>query len=149
MAGLLRRLAAFSLVVSLSSLAGCQGVPVQNAPPPPPPIVPTQAPASTTTPAVVEATVTAAPQDKTHVVYRVAVRVPKGVDSVTVVLPGLTTEVPAPAPAATAAGSGECSGGLFSCSKLIAETVSAIVAAIVALVGLVALLRKKRRGRHR
>lgn len=148
MTSLLRRLAAFSLAVILPALGGCQSVPVQNAPPPPTPVVPTQAPATATTPAVVEATVSAVPLDKTHVAYRVAVRVPKGVDSVTVVLPGLTTEVPAPEPAPAAPAAGECSGGFFSCSKLIAETVSAIVAAIVALIGLVALLRKKRRGGH-
>ncbi len=145
MLGLPRHLA-FSLAVCMSGLAGCQSVAVQKGPAPPTPVVPIQAPAATTTPAVVEATVSAVPQDRTHVVYRVAFKVPKGVDNITVVLPGVTEEVPAPAPAAPVAG--ECSGGFFSCSKLIAETVSAIIAAIVALIGFVALLRKKRRGKH-
>ena len=148
MASQLRRLAAFSLAALVSWLAGCQSVPVQSAPPTPTPIASTQAPPAATTPAVVEATVTEVPKGKTQVVYRIAFKVPKGVDSISVVLPALASEVPAPAPATATAGTGECSGGFFSCSKLIAETVSAVVAAIVALIGLVALLRKKRRGKR-
>lgn len=148
MASLSRRLAAFFLAVLVTWLAGCQSVPVQTAPPTPTPIAATQAPPVSTTPAVVEATVTEVPQGKTQVVYRIAFKVPKGVDSISVILPALAQEVPAPAPATVAAGTGECSGGFFSCSKLVAETVSAIVAAIVALIGLVALLRKKRRGKR-
>lgn len=150
MAGQLRCLAAFSLATLVSWLAGCQSVPVQSAPPTPTPIASTQAPPAATTPAVVEATVTEVPRGKTQVVYRIAFKVPKGVDSISVVLPGLVPEVPAPAAATagTAGGPRECSSGFFSCSKLIAETVSAIVAAIVALIGLVTLLRKKRRGKR-
>ena len=148
MAGLSPRLATFPLAVLVACLAGCQSVPVQSAPATPTPIASTQAPPAATTPAVVEATVTEAPQGKTRVVYRIAFKLPKGVDSISVVLPALSSEVPAPAPATAAAGTGECSGGFFSCSKLIAETVSAVVAAIVALIGLVALLRKKRRGKR-
>ena len=142
------RLRAAGLAALACSLTACQGVPLRSAPPPANPVAPTPVPASTTTPAVVEATVTAVPLGKTRVVYRVAFTVPKGVDSVSVVLPELASLPPAPAPASAPGEAQECSGGFFSCSKRIAETVSAIVAAIVALFGLIQLLRKKRRGKR-
>lgn len=142
------RLACLCLLVLAGSLSGCQSVPEQHAPPPSNPIAPTQAPAAVTTQAVVEATVTAVPQGKTRVVYRVAFTLPKGVDSISVVLPDLASTLPVPAPAGTAGEPQECSDGFFSCSKLVAEAVSAVVAAIVALIGLVALLRKQRRGKR-
>src|SRR5690348_17328382 len=143
MMGRAPRLMSLYLMVLAGSLSACQSVPEQHAPLPPSPTAPTQAPAAATTEAVVEASVTAAPQEKTRVVYRVAFTLPKGVDSISVVLPDLASTLPAPAPAGTAGEPQECSDGFFSCSKLVAEAVSAVVAAIVALIGLVALLRKQ------
>lgn len=142
------RLAAFVLAAFPFVLAGCQGVPTRSAPPTPSPATPIQVPASSTTSAVVEATVTAVPQGRTRVVYRVAFTVPKGVSSVSLVLPELASEVPAPTPAAAPGEAKECGGGFFGCSKLIAETVSAVIAAIVALFGLLKLLRGRRKGKR-
>lgn len=142
-----RRLATFVLAAFPFALAGCQGVPTRSAPPTPNPVTPIQVPASSTTSAVVEATVTAVPQGRTRVVYRVAFIVPKGVSSISLVLPDLAPEVPVPTPAAAPGEAKEC-GGFFGCSKFVAETVSAVIAAIVALFGLLKLLRGRRKGKR-
>lgn len=148
MLGHIRRVASPCLLGLTCLLAGCQTAPVKSPPPPPSPVTPTQTPAAATTPAVVEASVTTAPQGKTRVSYRISFTVPKGVNSISVVLPDLAPAVPAPVPAAAGGEAQECNGGFFGCSKFIAETVSAVIAAIVALIGLIQLLRKKRRGKR-
>lgn len=130
----------------LLMLAGCGGTPVRgDLEPRPAPSAATQAPSAPAAPVTVEATVVTQPMG--HSVYRIIrVQVPKGIDSVSLVIPEDT--VPPVAAPETAApvpgGEKECTEGFFSCSKLVAETISAVVAAILALLGLYKMLRKKR-----
>lgn len=142
----MRRTAACALIAPVLVLAGCGGAPVRgNLEPPSAPGAATQAPSAAAAPVTVEATVITQPMG--HSVYRIIrVKVPKGIDSLSLVIPE-DTVAPMEAPAAAAPVSGgeqECTAGFFSCSKLVAETVSAVVAAILALLGLYKVLRKKR-----
>lgn len=130
-------------------LAGCGSTPIRgNLEPPktPAPSSSTAAsPAADTAPAVVEATVSAAPVAGSGVVFRIHMKLPKGVNEVSVVIPEPLPPAAPPAPVAPApGGEQECSAGFFSCSKLVFETISAAVAAIIALFGLYKLLRKAR-----
>lgn len=135
--------ATFSLLLLLG---GCGGTPVRGVlePPTHSPPAPSAATAVATTPAVVQATVTVVPTARGA--YRViSVTVPKGVSSIAVIIPdAVTPATPPPAPAPAQGGDKDCSGGIFSCSKLISETITAIVAAIVALLGLIAMIRRSR-----
>ncbi|HEU5399079.1 MAG TPA: hypothetical protein VFV77_07340 [Gammaproteobacteria bacterium] len=142
----LRGSAACVLAVLLSVLAGCGGTPVRgDLEPRPAPGAATQASSTAAAPVTVEATVVTEPLG--HSTYRIIrVKVPKGIDSLSFVLPEDTLQ-PVMEPAAVPPASGgekECTEGFFSCSKLVAETVSAVVAAILALLGLYKVLRKKR-----
>lgn len=146
-----RRLGSGSVALTLFLLlAGCGGTPIRgNLEPPrtPSPSSSTAAPApaAETAPAVVEATVTAAPVAGSGVVYRIHMKLPKGVNEVSVVIPEPLSPAAPPAPFTPApGGEKECSEGFFSCSKLVFETISAAVAAIIALFGLYKLLRKTR-----
>lgn len=142
----LRGSAACVLAALLSVLAGCGGTPVRgDLEPRPAPGAATQAPSTAVAPVTVEATVVTQPMGRS--VYRIIrVKVPRGIDSLSLVIPeDILPPVAEPA-AFTPAPSGEteCTEGFFSCSKLVAETVSAVVAAILALLGLYKVLRKKR-----
>jgi len=143
---MVRFCAACTLAMFFLMLVGCGGTPVRGIlEPPPAPSAATQAPSAAAAPVTVVATVVTQPMG--HSVYRIIrVKVPKGIDSLSLVIPEdavppvTATEAAAPAPA----GYKECTEGFFSCSKLVAETVSAVVAAILALLGLYKMLRKKR-----
>ncbi|HEV2321273.1 MAG TPA: hypothetical protein VGT42_02830, partial [Gammaproteobacteria bacterium] len=142
----LRGSVACVLAALLPMLAGCGGTPVRgDLEPRPAPGAETQAPSAATAPVTVEATVVTQPLGRS--VYRIIrVQVPKGIDSLSFVIPEDTLP-PVAEPAASApalGGEKECTDGFFSCSKLVAETVSAVVAAILALLGLYKVLRKKR-----
>ena len=141
-----RCIAASATASSLLALAGCGGTPVRGVLEPPAHSQPaaTAATAEAPTPAVVEATVTVVPTARGA--YRViSVTVPKGVGSVAVIIPdAVAPATPPSAPAGVQGGDKDCSGGIFSCSKLISETVTAIVAAIVALLGLITMIRRSR-----
>lgn len=142
----MRRAAASALIALFLMLAGCSGAPVRgNLEPPSAPSAAPQVPSAATAPVTVEATVVTQPMG--HSVYRIIrVKVPKGIDSLSLVIPE-DTVAPMEAPAAAThapGGEQECTAGFFSCSKLVAETVSAVVAAILALLGLYKVLRKKR-----
>ena len=137
-------------MLSFLFLAGCGGVPIRGnlepaRTPAPSSSSAAPAPAADTAPAVVEATVTAAPVAGSGVVYRIHLKLPKGVSEVSVVIPETLSPAPPPAPfTPPPGGDKECSAGFFSCSKLVFETISAAVAAIIALFGLYKLLRKAR-----
>lgn len=138
--------AACELIALFLVLAGCGGTPVRgDLEPRSIPGAAAQAPSVATTPVTVEATVVTQPMG--HSIYRIIrVQVPKGIDSLSFVIPEDTLP-PVAEPAASApalGGEKECTDGFFSCSKLVAETVSAVVAAILALLGLYKVLRKKR-----
>ncbi|HEV2109888.1 MAG TPA: hypothetical protein VGT99_00930 [Gammaproteobacteria bacterium] len=143
---IMRCIAASATVLLPLMLTGCGGTPVRGVlePPAHSQPAPSAATAEATTPAVVEATVTVVPTARGA--YRViSVTVPKGVSSLAVIIPdAVASAAPPAAPAAAQGGDRDCSGGIFSCSKLISETVTAIVAAIVALLGLIAMLRRSR-----
>jgi len=130
------------------ALAGCGGTPVRGdlrPPPQPAPSAATQEQSAPAAPATVEATVVTQPLGRTT--YRIIrVTIPKGVTSLSLTIPGDILPDVTPPAAITPAQGGEkdCSEGFFSCSKLISETVTAVVAAILALLGLYRMLRKKR-----
>lgn len=142
----MQRGATCTLAVLFLMLAGCGGTPVRgNLEPSPAPSSATQVPTAAAAPVTVEATVITQPMG--HSVYRIIrVKVPKGIDSLSLVIPEDTVP-PVAVPVASTPASGdekECTEGFFSCSKLVAETVSAVVAAILALLGLYKMLRKRR-----
>lgn len=133
----------------LFMLAGCGGTPVRgDLRPQPAPSAATVEQSAPAAAATVETTVVTGPLG--HSVYRVIrVTVPKGVNSLSLTIPEDTLPEVAPPAVSTPVQGGEkdCSGGFFSCSKLISETVTAVVAAILALLGLYKVLRKKRRSK--
>lgn len=142
----MRRAVTCALIALFLMLAGCGGTPVRgDLEPRPAPNAATQAPSAAAAPVTVEATVITQPMG--HSVYRIIrVKVPKGIDSLSLVIPEDTVPPVAVPVASTPASGGEkeCTEGFFSCSKLVAETVSAVVAAILALLGLYKMLRKRR-----
>jgi len=135
------------VVAALSAmLAGCGGTPVRgDLRTQPVPSAITTEQSAPATPATVVSTVVMSPLS--HTVYRVIrVSIPKGVTSLSLTLPeDAMPELPPPAGFTPAPGGDkDCSEGFFSCSKLISETVTAVVAAFLALLGLYKVLRRKR-----
>lgn len=133
----------------LLMLAGCGGTPVRgDLRPQPAPSAATAEQSAPAAPATVETTVVTSPLG--YSIYRVIrVTVPKGVTSVSLTIPEDTLPEVVPLVASTPVQGSEkdCSGGFFSCSKLISETITAVIAAILALLGLYRVLRKKRKGK--
>lgn len=146
---LARGRALITVATLLFMLGGCGGAPVRgNLEPPPALGTVTRAPSAETAPTTVEATVITRPRGRS--VYRIIrVKIPRGIDSLSLVLPddSLPAMIQPTAFTSTSGGEKDCSEGIFSCSKLVSETVTAVVAAILALLGLSKVLRKKRRTR--
>lgn len=97
----MRHVAACALATLFLMFAGCGGTPVRgNLEPHPAPSATTQAPSAAAAPVTVEATVVTQPMG--HSVYRIIrVKVPKGIDSLSLVIPEDTVTPVEPSAAST------------------------------------------------